>query len=327
MTNRRPAFTVIELLVSIAIIAVLIGLLLPAVQSVRAAGTAVRCSNNLKQLGLAAQNFEASYQRYPSTRGTFVPSGGWAWSVHASLLPFIEQDSLNKLINFGENYDNQPLVTRQRVDVFFCPADSNDRGREENAVRVLYPSSYGFNYGTWMVYDPVSHGGGDGMVVLNGRLASGDVADGLSNTVLAADVKSWQPYYRDGQSPAAPGVPPPATPAELLAYCSGGTLVAEPGLGHTEWVDARACFGGFTTALTPNSQPLINSSAVDFVSVREGRSSTAPTYAAITSRSYHPGGVNALLMDGSVRRVADSVSLGVWRALGTRAGGEVVGGF
>jgi prepilin-type processing-associated H-X9-DG protein len=96
---------------------------------------------------------------------------------------------------------------------------------------------------------------------------------------------------------------------------------------HVEWVDGKVHETGFTTAFTPNTRVPVNSSGttydVDWISATE--SSLGDTFAAVTARSFHPGGVNLLLMDGSVRFVANSISLVTWRALGTRAGGEVLG--
>ncbi len=102
--------------------------------------------------------------------------------------------------------------------------------------------------------------------------------------------------------------------------------------GHTEWVDARVHQTGITTVFPPNTVvPYTDSTGsvydVDFNSSREGVSITAPTYAAVTSRSYHPGLVNALLMDGSVRSFPNSISQKIWRVLGTRSGGEVAGDY
>ena len=101
--------------------------------------------------------------------------------------------------------------------------------------------------------------------------------------------------------------------------------------GHTEWVEGDVHETGFTTTFTPNAViPYSNSGTtydIDLTSMRDGESATVPTYAAITARSYHVGGVNVLLMDGSVRLVSSNINLGTWRALGTRSGGEVVGDF
>jgi hypothetical protein len=151
----------------------------------------------------------------------------------------------------------------------------------------------------------------------------------LSNTLGAAEVKAFTPYWRDGGSPAAGGTAVPNTPAELTAYFTAGEFKTDS--GHTEWVDARAHQTGFTTTFPPNPRvPFAVGGTtydVDFNSMREGRSATLPTYAAVTSRSHHTGGVNAVRMDGSVYFQRNGVSAVVWRALGTRAGGEVVGDY
>jgi len=127
---------------------------------------------------------------------------------------------------------------------------------------------------------------------------------------------------RDGGNPS--GVAPvPSAPADVSAF--GGEFKIES--GHTEWVNARIHQTGFPTTFTPNTKvPHVDGGKlydIDFNSMREGRSATLPTYAVITSRSYHTGGVNVLLMDGSVRMVADSVAIEAWRGLGSRAGGEI----
>jgi hypothetical protein len=188
----------------------------------------------------------------------------------------------------------------------------------------MYPTSYGFCYGTWFIYDPVTGQSGDGAITVNASLRAADIQDGLSSTLYAADVKTWTAYYRDGGTPNDLATLPPASITEVLGYCTGGTLKANPSLGHTEWVDARALHTGFTTVFTPNTVVPFQEYDIDFVSSREGRSDMLRTFAAITARSYHPHSVNALLLDGSARSVDDSIDLGVWRALGTRAGQEIV---
>jgi len=322
--HSRRAFTLIELLVVIAIIAILIGLLLPAVQKVREAANRIKCSNNLKQVGLALHNYEGTYQAFPSA-GTF-PVGflGDSFSVHAHLLPFIEQDNLNKMISFTVSYTAQPDITKQRIPIYMCPSEIKDRPRPDGAL-VHYPMTYGANLGTWFVLDPTTGSGGDGALVVNRGTTVGDFTDGMSNTIGFAEVKAFTPYLRDGGSPSGPNVPPPSSPAAVTGY--GGSFKTDS--GHTEWVDARTHQTGVTTTFTPNTKVLYANGGVeydiDFNSSREGKSTTGFTYAAVTSRSYHTQGVNVLLMDGSVRFVRNAVSLATWRALGTRAGGEVVG--
>ena len=128
--------------------------------------------------------------------------------------------------------------------------------------------------------------------------------------------------------PAALNVAPPVAAADVIAY--GGTL--DPDGGHSQWIDGNVPQSGFTTVFTPNSlTPYTDPSGatvnVNFTSMTENASRDLPTYAAITARSYHPGLVNVFLMDGAVRAVGDNISLEVWRALGTRSSGEVVGDY
>ena len=150
--------------------------------------------------------------------------------------------------------------------------------------------------------------------------------DGMSNTLGFAEVKAFQEYLRDSTSPAAAGTAPPATVAAVVAY--GGS---QRNSGHTEWVDSRSNQTGVTTTFTPNTK--VNYTAagvtydVDFVTARQGRSTTQITYAAITSRSHHEQIVHVLLMDGSTRAVSENIALTVWRNLGSRADGQVLGDY
>ena len=149
-----------------------------------------------------------------------------------------------------------------------------------------------------------------------------EISDGLSNTLAAAEVKGYQPNIWDTNNPSTKGVVPPNTPADLATYF-GGTFDSN---GHTEWVEGDVHETGFTTTFTPNLEvPYTDNGitySIDLTSMRDGESTTAPTYAAVTARSYHTGLVNVLLMDGSVRSVTDTVDARVWRAYGTRAGNE-----
>src|SRR5262249_48967875 len=164
-----------------------------------------------------------------------------------------------------------------------------------------------------------------------------DFADGLSNTLALAEVKGYTPRVSGAPNTvrfAAPP-PPPSAPAELGASPPFGLagLSRAPfdpaRVTHAAWVDGKVHETGFTTAFAPNTVVGYPSRGttydVDFVSATE--TSPGDTYAAVTSRSYHTGGVNVLLLDGSVRFVSDGIALATWRALGTRAGGEVVGDF
>jgi prepilin-type N-terminal cleavage/methylation domain-containing protein/prepilin-type processing-associated H-X9-DG protein len=330
---KRVGFTLIELLVVIAIIAVLIGLLLPAVQKVREAANRTQCLNNLKQLGLALHN-------HADTFGTFPPDGFYPpdqlsapWSALCRLLPFVEEGNLQNLIPFGESSDSAlPQVTSIKVSVFCCPSELNAH-LDSNGTH--YPLNYGVCAGTWFVLNPVTGTGGDGVfaanpVSINGWIHPSDITDGLSNTMGMSEFKSFTPYLRDSMNPYTLGVPPPVDPAEVVVYGSTGTWRPPTSGDHTEWVDSRTNHTGFTTTFTPNTAIPYTTGGVtydiDFTSMREGESIFYPTYAAVNARSFHPGLVNVLMMDGSARAVNNTIALTVWRALGTRAGGEVIPG-
>jgi prepilin-type processing-associated H-X9-DG protein len=206
-----------------------------------------------------------------------------------------------------------------------CPSEINDRARPTPSIE-YYPSNYALNCGTWFTFDPVSGQIGDGAFAPNFHAKPADFLDGLSNTLAATDTKAYQPSMWDSHNPSGLGVPPPATPNDLTPYF-GGTVDE---YGHTEWVEGDVHETGFTTTFPPNTQVMYVHEGIpldiDFTSSRDGESITAPTYAAVTARSYHAGGVNCLMMDGSVRFVTNSIPQSVWRALGTRAGNETIPG-
>ena len=324
---HRRAFTLVELLVVIAIIGILVGLLLPAVQAAREAARRMSCSNNVRQMGIAIHNYHGAFNRVPPGANHRTDVVSDSWSVQSRLLPFLEQSNLQNLIDWNLSYAMQGNVAKTKVSTFLCPSEVNDRVRPDPQPNdpnfSHYPLNYAANMGEWFVYSPTTRGTGSGLFVVNGRKSFSNVTDGLSNTVAFAEIKGWTPYLRDGGNPSAMGATPPTAPSDIAGL--GGSFKSNS--GHTEWVDSRAHQSGFTTTFRPNTKvPYIDAGIVydiDFNSSREGKTTTKITYAAVTSRSYHTGGVQVGLADGSVRCLSESLSLPIWRALGTSSGGEV----
>lgn len=320
--EQRTGFTLIELLVVIAIVGLLIALLLPAVQAAREAARRAACVNNLKQLGLALHNFENVNKVFPPS---FGGPRGTDWSAQALLLPYLEQGSLYDNIDFTKGYSdvylpNGARLSAHRVPIYVCPSEIRPRVKIENGNPVHFPINYGMNLGIWFVYDPVTRRSGEGAFRPYQTTSPAEIIDGLSQTLAAAEVKAYTPYFRN----AALTPPPQTVPAPESLCTLGGEFKKDS--GHTEWVDGRCHQTGMTAAFTPNTKILCTKGNqpydVDWTNQQEGKSATVPTYAAVTARSYHPGVVNVLMLDGSVKPVAETVELQVWRALATRAGGE-----
>jgi prepilin-type N-terminal cleavage/methylation domain-containing protein/prepilin-type processing-associated H-X9-DG protein len=335
--TEKNAFTLVELLVVITIIGILISLLLPAVQAAREAARRMQCANNLKQLGVGLHNYATANSIFPPSfciqSGTTLTGNNGSWSIHGRLLPYLEQGNAYGLVKLDVAWDAQTAtgVPIMRTSTFICPSEINDRVRVDGSGKpYTYPQNYGFNFGTWFVWDPMTGQGGDGVFHVNSRIDPAAITDGLSNTLAATEVKAFTSYFRNTTDP---GLTVPASPGAVAALASGAQFKlgsdTNSNTGHTEWADGRVHHSGITTVFTPNTMvSYVHSDGrtydVDYNSRQEGQSATQRTYAAVTARSYHPGAVNALLMDGSVRNIGNSIGLKVWRALGTRAGGEVV---
>ena len=333
ITSRR-AFTLIELLVVVAVIAILIALLLPALQQAREAARRTRCKNHLKQIAIAVHN-------YVDVAGVLPPSAcidlavtetgnNGSWGVHGRILPFLDQSNLYNAVDLTTAWDLQQAIDGLKIPMYACPSDPrSDEARDPGGGKVtLYPTNYGFSFGTWLVFDPESGRGGDGAFFPNARLALEHFTDGTSNTLLTGEVKAWQPYRRNGGPPAA-AIPDTVEAAETVVV----TGMQFKQTGHTEWPDGRVHHHGFTTTLTPNTAVRCTDGTseydCDYNSWQEGKNGVNgnASCAIITSRSYHSGAVNAALADGSVHSISQSIALSVWRSLGTRAGTEVVSEF
>ncbi|MFK7737488.1 MAG: DUF1559 domain-containing protein [Pirellulaceae bacterium] len=329
--EKRSAFTLVELLVVIAIIGILVGLLLPAVQAAREAARRMSCQNNLKQLSLACLNYESAYRKLPPSAVVDLrlanASNNGSWGVHGRLLPFLEQGNLYAQVDLGVGWDSQQVISGLRIPTYSCPSDPGaDQVRDPGSGRpLLYPTTYGFNFGRYFVFNPQTRKGGDGVFYPNSFTRLGSITDGTSNTLLAAEVKAWTPYNRNG---GPTSLTMPANQAEAEAIIASGAQFKNT--GHTEWPDGRVHHTGFTTAMPPNSEAHFNDGTTtypqtDFNSWQEGKNgiSGPPSYAIITSRSFHTGIVNVTLTDGSVQSVTDSIDLAIWRAYSTRSGGEI----
>jgi len=301
-SSPRSAFTLIELLVVIAIIAILIGLLLPAVQKVREAAARTQCANNLKQIGVAMHNYHGTYGYFPPgfTSQAATVNGdslgpGWGWAAH--LLPYVEQDPLFRQIDLTKDiaHSANAAARVRSLPVYLCPSDSpraptftvvaDDSGTPITTVAFANYAGLGGIYEVTGFPDVNT-----GVLLCNSKYRVTDITDGTTNTLLVVERHSKRSPMTTWVGAVTGSVNPPLNP------------------GYDDEGPATLCLTNIGEAA-------------------DGRTPNNPLDHVEDASSRHPGGINVLLCDGSVRFVRDSINPVTWSALGTRAGGEVVGDY
>ncbi|QDU20689.1 DUF1559 family PulG-like putative transporter [Urbifossiella limnaea] len=296
--SRRRGFTLIELLVVIAIIAVLIGLLLPAVQKVREAAARTQCQNNLKQVGIAMHAYHGAYGYFPPgyTSGAPSPNAegtgpGWGWGAH--LLPFMEQEPLYRQANLALDisHPSNAAVRTTSLKGYLCPSDA-PRAPTFTAVAdggaAICEVAFANYVGLGGVYEVTDNPDvNTGVLLRNSRFRVADITDGTSGTLMVVERTSRRSPMTTWVGAVTNSVNPPVTP------------------GYDDE-------GPPTLCLTNVGEP------------DEGRTPNNPLVHVEDAGSQHTGGVNALYSDGSVRFIRNTISPVTWSALGTRAGSEVV---
>jgi type II secretory pathway pseudopilin PulG len=310
--------------VVIAIIGMLIALLLPAVQAAREAARRMQCSNNQRQVVLAMHNYHDTQQSFPwGARGANM--GTWAMQV----LPFIEKSQITEQYDWSINYwtgTNDTLITDLVISTYTCPSDGNNNKSNDG-----YAGDREHNYVVCMGREGVFHPGWSRDYPQNCLVSENDTSKESTYRAMFT-VSSWDNGYIKVAYPLTTGM------EDVIDGTSNTVAISEtvqgvPGAGFTgdfRGVVWWSIFCFFNTNLPPNTiMPDINrlgNSAhlrhpVDYLNTVE----TDPDgcYLRMSARSWHVGGVNAGLADGSVRFVTDQINLGIWRAVGSTNGGEI----
>jgi prepilin-type N-terminal cleavage/methylation domain-containing protein len=332
MKRHDQAFTLIELLVVLAVIAILVALLLPAVQGAREAARRLQCQANLHQLGVALSQYEAAAGVFPFGVGAdadklisqIASPGNRRYSLHSQMLPFIEQAEMFNHINFyvqpfAPDQTGDPsiatgagpneTVARVSVAVFLCPSDY-DRMPSRPWGQTNYRSCNGSSW---------SGRAGDGMFGQSTRIRTANVRDGLSNTAaLSERIRGHDDYQTVDYASDLFRNAAPWTEETFRDWCNelsdaeASTFPRDPSVANSgmNWLEGNMTWTRYNHLLPPGSKSCANGLTWDGV--------------GMTANSRHDHLVSLLLGDGSVRFVKYSVFPGIWRALGTISGGEVV---